>query len=330
MSEREIAYLSFTERGKALAARLQRALGGETTCARDRADFSLSRWTRARFGTGRALVFVGAAGIAVRAVAPLLRSKATDPAVVALDEAGRFVIPLVSGHLGGANELARAIARVCGGTPVLTTATDVNGVFAVDLWARRQGLTVMQPEGIKPVSARLLAGGTIHLSSSWPVAGEPPAGVVLTDREADVTVDVRPGPGLCLVPPALTLGIGCRRGTAAETLERVLGRFCARRSVSPQAIRAAASIDRKRDEPGLLAFCRNHGWPVTFYAADALARVPGAFTASPFVEETVGVDNVCERSAALACGGGLLEQKYAEEGVTFALALGEVRLDWSW
>ena len=127
-----IAWISFTPRGRALAEKLCEAMGGTAEDAR-REGFSLSDWTERAFSEAQALVFVGAAGICVRAIAPFLRNKTEDPAVICLDEAGHFVIPLLSGHLGGANDLAREMARQCGATPVITTATDVNHLFAVDL-----------------------------------------------------------------------------------------------------------------------------------------------------------------------------------------------------
>ena len=151
MTQRDgIALVSFTKRGAELAERLQKALGGETA-----SGVTLSAWTADNFPVRRALVYVGAVGIAVRAIAPYLQSKATDPAVIAVDERGLFVVPLASGHLGGANDLARQIASLTGGTAVVTTATDINGVFAVDAWARRQDCVVSQPSGIKSVSAKL-------------------------------------------------------------------------------------------------------------------------------------------------------------------------------
>lgn len=219
MREQNIAFLSFSERGAALAKRLRRALGGTAACAHGAESFSLADWTREAFAGSGALVFVSAVGIAVRAVAPHLKSKATDPAVVAVDECGRFTVPVVSGHLGGANDLARAIAAVCGATAVITTATDANGLFAVDEWARRQDCTVVNPNNIKAVSAKILDNKSVFIRSAWPVAGEPPAGVALTEGGAwDVLVDVhrRQGQGLCLVPRALVLGVGCRRGTSRD------------------------------------------------------------------------------------------------------------------
>jgi cobalt-precorrin 5A hydrolase len=327
-----IAFVVFSDAGEALAARLQRALGGTVSRA-GAGGVALEAWTAEMFSARRALVFVGAAGIAVRAVAPHLRHKAVDPAVVALDEAGRFVIPLLSGHLGGANDLARELAALCGGTAVITTATDVRGVFAVDSWARRQRLSVTRPERIKTVSARLLRGETVRLFSRWPIAGQAPEGVAVTaDREsADIVVDVcTGGAALCLVPQGAVLGLGCRAGVSAEDMEAAFEDFCAARGVSPRAIAAAASIDRKAEEPGLLAFCRGHGWPVTFFAAEELRETAGTFAASAFVERTVGVDNVCERSAVRASGGALLAGKYAAGGVTLALAMAAPALDWEW
>lgn len=327
-----VAIVSFTDRGASLAERIAAALGGTVSSARS-GDFSLGGWTAENFPAREALVFVGAAGIAVRAIAPHFCGKAEDPAVVAVDEGGRFVIPLASGHLGGANDLARKLAALCGGTAVITTATDINGAFAVDLWAKRQGMTVLQPERIKNASAKILAGETILVYSPWPIAGSPPAGVEQTDsaEAVDVLVTLRPteNAALCLVPRVLTLGIGCRRGVSFEQIEAVFSRFCEERGVLPRAIRAAASIDRKAEETGLLAFCEAHGLPMTFYTAEELAAAPGDFSASAFVESTVGVSNVCERSAVLAAGGILWEKKYAANGVTFALALTPPRLDWS-
>ena len=324
-----VACLAFTERGRALAERIRAALGGEAACTRD--GVGLREWTAARFPTARALVYVGAAGIAVRAVAPHLVSKTGDPAVICVDEGGRYAIPLASGHLGGANALARQIAAAIGAEAVVTTATDGRGVFAVDEWARTQGLAVVHPERVKAASAALLNGETVTLRAAFPIDGEPPEGVILTERDdADVWLDARPHDALTLVPRCLTLGVGCRRGTARETLEARFAALCAAHGVLPEAVCAAATIDRKRGEAGLLDFCAAHGWPLLTYTADELAGVAGDFSASAFVRGVTGVDNVCERAAVRAARGELLVGKYAGDGVTFALAKRAIRLDWRW
>ena len=327
----KLAYLSFTEKGGQLAGRLAAALGG--TAQRCGASCSLEAWTAAHFSQSDGLVYVGAAGIAVRAIAPHLKSKTTDPAVVVVDECARYAIPILSGHLGGANDLARAIGRVCGAIPVLTTATDVNGVFAVDEWAKRQNCLVLNPERIKTVSAKLLAGGTVTVQSSWPIAGQPPRNVCQTeDRGADVLLDIHPGTGekLHLVPRIAVLGVGCKKNVLPQTLETALEAFLTGAGVCEQAISAVASIDLKKNEPGLLDLCAAHGWPLKTYPAEQLRAVEGQFTPSAFVQGVTGVDNVCERSAVLASGGTLCQGKTARDGITMALALTPYQPNWRW
>ena len=323
------AYLAFTAKGEALSYRLAEALPGSVS--RCGGDVTLKGWTAEHFAQDEALIFVGAVGIAVRAIAPHCRSKAADPAVVVVDEGGNFAVPLLSGHLGGANALARALAGICGAVPVITTATDVNGLFAVDLWAKAQNCAVLDPERIKHVSGTLLAGQTVRYWSPWPVAGETPAGVEKTDppEAADFALTLTPqGGALHLVPRIGVLGVGCRRGTTAQQLEEAFAAFCAASGLSPAAVCAAASIDLKKDEPGLAEFCKAHGWPITFYPADELRAVPGQFTPSAFVASVTGVDNVCERSAVKASGGTLLLPKTAGGGVTLALAVRPFAPDW--
>lgn len=321
-----IALTAFTARGTALAGKLASELDGTIRKERE----PLDRWTAENFPSREALIFVGSAGIAVRAAAPYIRNKAEDPAILCIDETGRWVIPLLSGHLGGANALAQKVADLTGGQAVITTATDINGVFAVDLWAKRQGMTVLQPDRIKNVSSRLLRGEEIQITCPGRICGDPPF-LVSQGSSGEVLVEYRPlaTKSLQLVPRVLTLGIGCRRGIRAEMLEDAFCRFCRERDILPQAVEGAASIVVKKEEAGLLDFCRLHEWPIRFFEAEKLAAVEGTFTASAFVRETVGVDNVCERAAVLASGGFLIEKKYARDGVSFALAERAAKYDWS-
>lgn len=314
----------------------------------------LRAWTALTWEASDALLFVGAAGIAVRAIAPHVASKANDPAVVVIDEAGRFAVPLLSGHLGGANELAQTVARAAGAIPVITTATDVRGVWAVDTWARRAGLAVSNPEAIKRVSARLLSGGRVALYSDMPISGQPPEGVDIASDRARADIVVSPFAGanagasvlaaeitdapagetgkpagvraqapapepLRLVVPCIVAGIGCRRGACAEVIGEAFLLACGQAGISPSAVREAATIDVKAHEEGLLAFCRARNIPLVTYSADELSQVDGSVSPSDFVRATVGVDNVCER-AALADGGKLIFPKLAHSGVTVAFS----------
>ena len=303
----------------------------------------LRAWTALAWEASDALLFVGAAGIAVRAIAPHVASKATDSAVVVIDEAGRFAVPLLSGHLGGANELAKTVARAVGAIPVITTATDVRGVWAVDTWARCAGLAVSNPEAIKRVSARLLSGGRVALYSDMPISGQPPEGVDIASDRARADIVVSPFAGanagasvraaettgvraqapapepLRLVVPCIVAGIGCRRGACAEAIGEAFLLACRQAGISPSAVREAATIDVKAHEEGLLAFCRARNIPLATYSVEELSQVEGSVSPSDFVRATVGVDNVCER-AALADGGKLIFPKLAHGGVTVAFS----------
>ena len=308
------AVIAFTRRGAALGRSLADALGGSLHVPARfapevgaEAYASLEGWTAWAWARADALVFVGAAGIAVRAIAPHVRDKFSDPAVVSVDEAGRFVVPLLSGHVGGANELARRVAALTGGQAAVSTATDVNGLFAVDVWARERGMAITDRVLAKEVSAALLEGRPVGFASDF---GHPcPEGLTTGPAELGVWITDRTGEGpfprtLRLVPRSLILGIGCRRGTPEAAIEAAAG---------------VATIDLKKDEPGLLAFCARRGLPLTTYSAEALAAVEGDFTPSAFVRGITGVDNVCERAAA-AAGGRIIVPKQANNGVTAAVA----------
>ena len=260
------------------------------------------QWAREHFDQADALLFIGACGIAVRAIAPLCRSKTTDPAVLVMDEAGHFIIPLLSGHIGGANELALALAKKTGATPVVTTATDVRGISAIDTWAVRNDCAIENPRAIQPVSSALLDGKSV--------------GVMITERTLTPPYPVT----LTLRPRTLVIGIGCKRSTPEAHIEACITQFLRDNGLSMLSVRALASLDRKADEPGLLAFCAKYRFPLLTYTAESLMALPGVFSHSDFVLKTTGVDCVCERAAVMASGHGLLIGKTTFEGVTLALS----------
>ena len=281
-------------------------------------------WAQKGFAEADALVFVCASGIAVRAIAPHVRDKRTDPAVLVMDEDGRFVIPLLSGHLGGANELALDLATRLGAVPVLTTATDVNGLFAVDVFAKKNDLYIEDMALCKAVSAALLAGQPVGFRSDLPVLGDLPKELTMDDTDLGIYITAGRGAPfprtLQLIPRRYTAGIGCRRGKSAEEMEAFLWENLEKCGVGVHELKALSSIDLKRDEPGLTALADKLGLPFVTFTAEELKNVPGAFTSSAFVKEVTGVDSVCERAAVLSSEGELVVQKIAQNGMTFALA----------
>ena len=323
------AIIAFTDRGEATGRRLAESFGN-LTLERCPAE-GLREWTRRHFQTGSVLVFVGAAGIAVRAIAPLLRRKDVDPAVLVIDEEGRYVIPLLSGHLGGANELAWEMAGVLGATAVITTATDLRGVFAVDLWARQQNLAVENPEAIRQVSSRLLRGDPVAVRSAVEIEGSLPPGLHMAAPAEEALLSIGlSGPGLRLWPRDRVLGIGTRKGIPEEAVMAALERLLAETGMSPFRIAAVATLDLKAEEPAILSLCRRLSCPLRTFSSAELSALPGHFTSSDFVREVTGVDNVCERAAVLAGGGELIVSKRAGGGVTLAVAGRPQPLCWDW
>ena len=296
-----------------------------------------------------AIVFVTASGIAVRSVAEHLTHKSKDPAIVCMDECGKHVISLVSGHAGGANALTQMLADVMWATPVITTATDVEGRFSVDDYARKHNLVVTDWAKAKAISAEVLATG------AKPVWVDEAAGsqeeeknaceneidvqklqigshqVVITPQ--DVSVDAQT---LQLIPRCIVAGVGCKKGTSVDKIEHAVQDAFAKAGLRMEALCVVASIDLKKNEVGLLEFCETRKVPFKTYAAEELRAVPGIYSASEFVSGVTGVDNVCERSAVKyasehatnqgepllgrqAKHGELLLRKQAHGGVTVAL-----------
>ncbi len=280
------------------------------------------------------VVFVGAVGIAVRTIAPYIKNKLVDPAVLSVDESGSFVLPLLAGHIGGANGFARALAKEINAVPVVTTATDVNKLFAIDEWAARNDMIVSNMNAAKDFAAALVDGEDVGLVTEYPIISSLPKQIVLQEKgNIGMAIthnrDLHPFPvTVQLWPRNLYLGIGCRRGTKMDTIENLLHLKLKELDIDIRTIAGIASVDLKKDEEGLLALADKYNWPIKFFTSDELAKVPGKFSSSSFVKSVVGVSNVCERAAVLISENGNLKlQKSSLNGVTLAIAEARIVID---
>ncbi|MBR1930131.1 MAG: cobalt-precorrin 5A hydrolase [Lachnospiraceae bacterium] len=346
MAKTRLGMVYFTPDGCKLAQRLYGsadALSLEAELLDGRREAEQSERAKAfvgrMFAEKKALLFFGATGIAVRMIAPYVQDKLTDSPVLVADDGGKFVIPLLSGHVGGANELARKLADFLGAVPVITTATDNHGLFAVDVFAQKNGLRICNREGIAAVSSKLLRGekATIAAEGDLEQGDSPerrmPEELVLQPFSSgdapDILIARREGkemlscgePMLWLEPREYVLGVGCRRGKSAEDIEAFVRAQCEELGIEPEELQAVVSIDIKQEEAGLAEFARKLGLFFVTYSAEELMQVMGEFTASEFVASQVGVDNVCERAVAAYCGeeGRLLSRKRARDGITVAI-----------
>ena len=290
------------------------------------------------FDSNDVLIFVGACGIAVRKIAPYIKDKQTDPAVICIDELGTYVIPILSGHIGRANAIARYIAEQIGSTAVITTATDINGRFSVDSWAARNGFIIDDIKAAKEVSSAILEQD-IPLISEFKIAGQLPAGIRSEDGNTvrsyndnadrfrnDIGIYIgcnirKPfSRTLRLIPKAVHLGIGCRKGTDEDSIRQAVDKVLSEHDIDKRAVKCISSIDIKSGEKGLLDYAEHNNLPINFYSAEELNNLDGDFTSSEFVKGITGVDNVCERAAMIGAEH-LLVRKNAVNGVTIAAAI---------
>jgi cobalt-precorrin 5A hydrolase len=276
-----------------------------------------------------------AVGIVVRSLAPYLKSKAYDPGVVVVDEAGQFAISLLSGHLGGANDLAREVARILGGTPVITTATDVQGLPALDLLAVEHGLTIENLPEVRVLAMALLEGRPVrvvdpHNYLAETVAAYPERFIPAPDLDQALslpgpTVYVgfreRPWPAdwLRLRPRNLVAGMGCHKGTPEKELIDFIESTFQQAGLSLLSLKALATIEAKKEEPGLRIAARSLGVEFLWFTAQELEAMP-APNPSPQVARHMGVLSVSEAAALKAGGAELIVPKRKAANATLAVA----------
>jgi cobalt-precorrin 5A hydrolase len=277
-------------------------------------------------------IFIMAAGIVVRVIAPYVKSKLSDPAVVVVDDHGKFAVSLLSGHLGGANELARNVAKYLNAVPVITTATDIGQVPAIDTLAMKHDLLIENPEAIKTVHMALLKGQKIRLHD--------PLNILQKDLHGWVEPEYRNSmlsqPGvyvdyettqlstqfLVLRPKILSVGVGCNRNTDVNEIFASVKDIFFKFNLSINSIDNIATIEAKADEQGILQLAMVLSVPVKFFSRDDLDGVGSVPTPSEVVKKHMGVASICEAAAILASNQGkLLVPKQKTKNVTVAVGL---------
>lgn len=350
----KIAIFALTNAGRRLAGRIAAAYPGAdlyfkegyATEGREGSFANLTQTVGELFAVYEGLVFIMAAGIAVRVISPFIRHKSVDPAVVVIDEGGNFAISLLSGHLGGANALAGELAALMGAAPVITTATDVQGRPAMDMVARKLGLSPEPVQHLKDVNSAIVNGGRVGIYTDMPktllldrcpeladegieilALPEQPdemkrfdAVVAMTDR---LFVAPEGCPDIYLRPGTLVAGIGCRRGIGPEEILQAVTEACTEGGYGTGAVKALATAWLKTDEPGIREAAEALLVPLRIFSGEALAACTARYglAESNYVMKQIGVGAVCEPAAILGTKQGELvvpKQKYA--GITVAIA----------
>lgn len=285
------------------------------------------------------IIFIGAVGIAIRAIAPFVCSKKTDPAVICLDERGNNVISLLSGHIGGANKLTLRIADIIGGNPIITTATDVNGKFAVDEWAHNKNMHIASLKKARYIAADILENCIIGLRSDFEIIGEIPENLNNIDDKCEnqfktgicISLDMNKkifSNTLNLVPKIVSVGVGCKKGTDFKIIYNAIKDVLMENNISHFAIKSLNSIDLKKDEEGIIKASDIFKVPFNIYTKEELNNIEGNFSNSNFVKSVAGVDTVCERASVMGSSSNkIIINKTIKNSVAVAACVDDYIVD---
>ncbi len=337
----KVAVVAVTEGGRDIALRLRELRGWDVYLPQRFQEEGVSAiegdfpsCVARLFATYEGIIFVTALGIAVRTIAPLLRGKDRDPAVVVVDERGRFSVSVCAAHLGGANDLTREVAELLGAQAVVTTASDGAGLETPDVKARRFGLRVENLSTLKVINRLMLEGERVVYLLGEDVPEE--VGEKLAPREIVFPLSTPPScagavvvtdhafpllavPFVVLRPRQMVVGVGLKRNVPRGTIEAVIGEALERCSLARGSIRCLATIEYKKGEEGLRELASSWEVPLSFYSLEEVASVAHHFPSSPWVAKTLGVGSVARPCAFLASSGGEEEGYLARQGVTVAI-----------
>ena len=323
----ETTIFFITQRGQSVANKIKQNLK-DSIVLRFNSDYLKDVWQK-----DQRLIFVMSTGIVIRTISPLLNDKKIDPPVLVIDETARYVISLLSGHLGGANEFAKEIAAILNAEPVITTSSDLNNLTPLDLWLKGQKLFIENLEVLPMVMTRFINNGTLRvyldeglditLPEDFLTVSPAFADMLITNKIRFNICGCKVKEQLIARPKNLFVGIGCNSGTTKEEIEKAVFSLFERENLSVNSISAFASIDIKKRELGLRDFLKEHGTPLIVFSANELNTARDIEPSEPVLKAT-GAKAVAEPSAIMASGNGtLIVKKNVTGNLTLAIAQGK-------
>lgn len=324
----KIYILSFTNKGYDLAKNIEKCFDDyDVTTYRVK---NLRETVKDIFKQGNTIIFIGAIGIAVRGISSFIEHKTKDPAVIVIDEKGEYIIPILSGHIGGANEISLLLADFLKATPIITTATDINNVFSIDVFSKKNNYYIKNPEKIKTIATNLLEQKDVTVFSEYEIATNLPQNFVISENMNLDEVRVYFGAKyndnfdntLVLMPKIYHIGIGCKKDTKSEALESFFIEKLVEYNIDMNLINTISSIDLKKNEKALIDLSKKYNIPFITYTKDELLKYEDLFEKSDFVKNITGVSSVCETSAYTSSNcGEVIVNKCCKNGMTLAIAI---------
>ncbi len=332
-----IACLSFTDKGKILGDMIAHSSGEMIS--------SVYHYTNSEIEGGikdlmeylvrkyDGLIFISATGIAVRMMNPYIKDKTIDPAVVVVDDLGRFSISLLSGHIGGGNELAKWVAHIVGAIPVITTASDNRGIESLDVFATRNNYYMEDMESVKKITSMMVNGKKIGFYSEMEDRIDYDNLVILddlknigSDIEGLIIVSSQSYmknkfiiPYATLIPKNINIGIGCKKGMESSRIIKAIEEAFHKVNLSIKGIKAIGTVEIKKHEKGIIEASKYFNCPLKILTIEEIKKVEQRFEKSQFVKDTIGVYSVSEPCAYLL-GGKIISRKTKYGGITISIA----------
>lgn len=331
-----IAY-SFSDLGGVLGDRLSKDRELKVEHRRSsELDKKVSEDLKDVFYDSDAIIFIGATGIAVRLIAPFIKHKSKDPAIICIDDKSRFIISLLSGHLGGANSLTERLAEKLDAIPVITTASDSRGIEAIDLFAQKNDYHMENMKMVTEVTRKMVDGKNILFFSEraekinynnlillndiekFELEDQVDGAIIVTSKNIDIDKRLKDIPVCILRPKNLNIGIGCKKDMPKERIIQAIEDLFSELNLSTKSIKNIGSVEVKKNELGIIEAAKYFGVDFKIFTIDEIGKVDNKFNKSEFVKKTIGVYSVAEPSAYLL-GGEFLSMRTTHEGITLSV-----------
>ncbi|WP_243143392.1 cobalt-precorrin 5A hydrolase [Clostridium estertheticum] len=326
------AVVTFTQKGDQIAEILATSLNIDLYSKKKHSNFDFAKVSKKVMENYRGIIFISSTGIAVRSIAPYIKSKDLDPAVLVIDNSCNYVISLLSGHLGGANEFALKVSKLLDAKPIITTATDNLGIYAPDMIAKDNGFVIEDLKKAKDIAALLIEGkkigfldekGIIQTPSGYSSSLENISGLMYISSKDIINAKLKEYnvPTLKLIRKNIVLGIGCRKNFSIDKMNHTVIRVLKQYNIDIRAIKSIATVNVKKDELAIKALADYFKCQLKIFTTEDIKKVQHKFSGSDFVEKTIGVRAVCEPCVELS-GAKIMTIKMKLDGMT--LCIGEV------
>lgn len=330
-----LAIICVTEEGHLISEKIKNTFDARVYRREDVKSIGIKEVSKEAFSKYNFVIFISSTGIAVRSISSLVKSKTEDPGVLVIDNSSRYVISLLSGHIGGANELTESIAEILGAEPIITTATDNLGITAPDMVAKKNNLIIDNMKICKDVAAFLVhrdkvgfldKNGVIDIPKGYtPYNNETSkhlkALVLVTNEDSTKDYGI---PVLKLIRQNIVLGIGCKKDYPEDTMEEKVFKTLREYNIDKRSIKAIGTAWVKAEEKAIISLSKTLNCAMKTYTKEEIQRVHHHYKGSDFVEKNIGVRAVCEPSCELL-GGRLITDKLPLEGMTLCIGVLEER-----